>query len=86
MSDEQELPYVQLVHDWAEGRPLPPEVQAVKDWLQQTFTDADMSVPSVLDELSVKAEAEGWHPDSVHAAILICRLAGVGNQFNKPAA
>jgi hypothetical protein len=36
--------------------------------------------------LSEKAEAEGWQPDSVHAAILICRLAGVGNQFNRPAA
>jgi hypothetical protein len=86
VSDDQELPHAQLVQDWTEGKPLPPEVQAIKDWLQQNYTDADMSVPRVLDEVSEKAEAERWHPDSVHAAILICRLAGVGNQFNKPAA
>ena len=85
MSDDQELPHAQLVRDWAEGKPLPPEVQAIKDWLQRTFSDADMSVPSVLDEVSEKAEAEGWHPDSVHAALLICRLAGIDNQFkNSP--
>jgi len=82
MSGDQELSYAQLVRDWAEGKPLPHEVQAIKDWLQQNFTDADMSVPSVLDEMSVKAEAERGHPDSVHAAILICRLAGINNQFN----
>ncbi len=31
MSGDQELPYAQLVRDWAEGKPLPHEVQAIKD-------------------------------------------------------
>ncbi len=74
MSGDQELPYAQLVRDWAEGKTLPTEVQAIKDWLQQNYTDAEISVPSVLDEVAEKAEAERWHPDSVHAALLIISL------------
>ena len=86
MSIEQDLPHAQLVQDWATGKPLPADVQTIKDWLEQTFSNPDTNIPNVAQEIAKKAHAERWHPDSLEAALLICQLAAINDQSDKPVA
>ena len=81
-----ELPHEEIVTAWAQGREIPADVQAVKDWLLEQFPLGGEIGEADYERIALKASAEGWHPDALKAGLTIWHLSTIVDATDKPAA
>ena len=79
-----DLPHAQLVRDWATGKPLPPAVQEIMDWLLETFPLGPPLDDAEAETFAARAYVSRWHPGDVEPAMLLWQLVAQRDETDKP--